>query len=240
MRRIFTCSVGIALVALALVLTACTPKHLTFFIGGPDYGLDLVVGHEGYVDSAPGGYLFDAGRLVDENAPYQVILSPFAGADPRHVGFVRSALETRPHFEERAPDFEPRTIYDPGAVAWIQDCEWYVDEAELFAAAQYLRGRAEAAREAWNAAAVPRTGITAVGGWGALRVTVEDGRFTGVEYQPADAEARAKLDGWGVIGAYEEYAADPGAERQVAAALLDENRPALEGTYTLGVAFRLY
>ncbi len=240
MRRLPVIAAVFALAVLALTLAACTLTHLTFFVGGLDYGLDLVVSHTGYVDSAPGGYLFDAGRLVDENDPYQVILSPFAGADPRHVGFVRASLEARPHFEERAPYFEPQTIYDPGAVAWIQDCEWYVDERELFAAAQYLRSRATAAREAWNAAAVPRTGITAVGGWGALRVTVEDGCFSTIEYQSADSHARAALDGWGVIGAYEDYAADPGAEARVAAALLDENRPALKGTYTLGVAFRFY
>ncbi|OGD71499.1 MAG: hypothetical protein A2Y64_03400 [Candidatus Coatesbacteria bacterium RBG_13_66_14] len=240
MRRFLTVSAGIALAALALFLSACTLKHLTFYVGGLDYGLDLVVGHEGYVESAPGGYLFDAGRLVDENNPYQVILSSFAGADPRHVGFVRSLIGAHPRFEKRAPHFEPTTIYDPGAVAWIESCEWYVEESELFAAAQYLRSRAGAARRAWDEAAAPRTGITAVGGWGALRVTVEDGCFSTVEYQSADSPTRAALDGWGVIGAYEEYAEDSGAEARVAAVLLDENPPQLKGTYTLGAAFRLY
>ncbi len=239
MRRLPVIAAVFALAVLALALAACTLTHLQFFIGGPDYGLDLVVGHAGYVDSAPGGCLWDAGRIVYAADPYMVFFSPFAGADPGYVGFVRSFIEDRPGFEERAPYFEPETIYDPGAVAWIQDCEWYADEAELYVAAQYLRSRATAAREAWNAED-PGPHPSAVGGWGALRVTVEDGCFSTIEYQSADSHARAALDGWGVIGASEEYAADPGAEARVAAALLDDNPPQLKGTYTLGVAFRLY
>ncbi|HDR06697.1 MAG TPA: hypothetical protein ENN88_03600 [Candidatus Coatesbacteria bacterium] len=237
MRRIPIFLAALVVVALALFLSACTLTHLTFFIGGPDYGLDLVVGHAGLVAGAPGGFLFDADRLVDENNPYQVILCPFAGADPRHVGFVRSLIQDHPRFEERTPHFEPRAIYDPGALAWIDSCEWYAEEAELFAAAQYLRGRAEAVRGAWNVVATER--ITAVAGWGALLVTVEDGLFTGVEYQPADSAGGARLAEL-VIGPHDEYCDHPEAGGRVAAALLDENPPQLKGTYTLGAAYRLY
>jgi len=237
MRRVLVVSAGIALAVLALVLTACTLKHLTFYIGGPDYGLDLVVSHSGLVAGVPGGCLADADRLVKENNPFQVILSPFAGADPRSVESVRSSIGTHPHFEERAPHFEPTTLHDPGAAAWIESCDYYVDESELFAAAQYLRSRAPAVREVWDAVVADRA--LAVTGWGALLVTVEDGRFTGVEYQPYDSAARAKLAEWG-LGNAEEYADHPEADGRVEGALLDENPPALKGTYTLGAAFRFY
>ena len=240
MRRILAVLIGVALAVLALTLTACTLKHLTFFIGGPDYGLDLVVGHSGLVAGVPGGCLADADRLVEENDPFQVILSPFAGADLAYADFVRSALKDHPHFEEQAPGFEPERVRDSGAVAWVESCDYYVDERELYAAAQYLRSQAPAVREAWNEAAAPRTGITAFTGWGALLVTVENGVFTGVEYQPYDSAARVKLSEWGLMGNAEEYADHPEVNGRVEAALLDENPPRLKGTYTLGVAFRFY
>ncbi|HUT99775.1 MAG TPA: hypothetical protein VM054_11970 [bacterium] len=239
MRRVLTVLAGIVVAALALTLTACTLTHLTFYIGGPDYGLDLVVSHSGLVDSAPGGCLWDAGRIVYAADPYMVILSPFAGADPGYVGFVRSLIEDHPHFEEQVPWFEPEQVHDPGAVAWIESCEWYVDERELYAAAQYLRGRGPAVREAWDEVVTDRA--LAVTGWGALLVAVVDGAFTGVEYQPADSRARLKLeDLWHLMEPGDEYADHPEANGRVEAALLDENPPTLKGTYTLGVAFRFY
>jgi hypothetical protein len=238
-RRILTLAAGIIVAAAALTLAACTWTHLTFFIGGPDYGLDLVVGHEGLVDSAPGGRLAEPGRIVYAFDPYMVILSPFADADPDCVGFVRSLIGDRPRFEERAPYFEPAKVHDPGAVTWIEDCGWYADERELYTAAQYLRSRAEAVRRTWDEAAGPC--LSDVAGWGALLVTVEEGRFTGVEYQPADSRARLKLvDLWHLMEPEDDYCDDPEANALVAAALLDENPPRLKGAYTLGVAFRFY
>ncbi|MCX7022045.1 MAG: hypothetical protein NTW26_07210 [bacterium] len=238
MRRVPVIVAGIALAALALFLAACTLTHLTFYIGGPDYGLDLVVSHAGLVAGVPGGCLADADRLVEENNPFQVILSPLAGADPERVESVRSLIGTHPHFEEQAPHFEPATLCDFGAVAWIESCDYYVDESELFAAAQYLRGRGTAVRGAWDAVVADRA--LAITGWGALLVAVEDGVFTGVEYQPADSAAWVKLIEWGLMGNAEEYSDHPEANGRVEAALLDDSPPALKGTYTLGVAFRFY